>query len=88
MVSPDIRNTLIRSLRFRYWVPEERLTDMFRLKLRTIKSILKTATSVPGEYALENISARRTQLALTANIKGIISRELALQKDFITIKKI
>ena len=88
MVSPDIRNTLIRSLRFRYGVPEERLTDMFRLKLRTIKSILKTATSVPGEYALENFSARRTQLALTANIKGIISRELASQKDLITIKKI
>ena len=37
MVRPDTRNTLIRSLCYRYGVPEERLVDMFNLKARTIK---------------------------------------------------
>ena len=64
IVQPDIRNTLIRSLHYRYQVPVNRLVDMFHLKLRTIKNILKSHTAVAGAGEPDKFAAPLQALQL------------------------
>ena len=77
IVQPDIRNTLIKSLHYKYGVAANKLGDMFHLKLRTIKGILKTLTTVVGAGEIEELAAPLRALNSKGKIRTLVMREIS-----------